>query len=267
MEEYIKGNYRKTIYCNETGYTIGLFKVRETNVEEIKEYINKTITFTGYFYDLNLDDMYCFYGSLVDHPKYGIQFNVSNYERLTPVDEDGLVAFLSSDLFKGIGESLAKNIVNTLGKDVINEILKDESCLLLVPKMTYKKAHKLYETLVKYEESHQMIVYLTNLGFSMKDALNIYNFYKKETISIIENNPYKLIDDVDISFVKIDELANKFDINENDERRVKACIIYIMKYILFLNSDTYLYFDEIYNGVLKYLKIDLSKETFDYYIN
>ena len=82
MKEYIKGNYRKTIYSNESGYTIGLFKVRDTNSEEVKEYINKTITFTGYFYDLNMDDMYCFYGNLIDNPKYGIQFNVSEYERL-----------------------------------------------------------------------------------------------------------------------------------------------------------------------------------------
>jgi len=267
MKEYIKGNYRKTIYSNESGYTIGLFKVRDTNSEDVKEYINKTITFTGYFHDLNMDDMYCFYGELVDNPKYGIQFNVKEYERVTPEDEDGLIAFLSSDLFKGIGEALATNIVNTLGKDVINEILKDESCLLMVPKMTAKKAHKLYETLVQYEESHQMIVYLTNLGFNMKDSLSIYNFYKKDTISNLESNPYKLIDDIDASFTKIDEIAKKFDIIENDERRVKACIIYVMKYILFSNSDTYLFFDEIYNGVLNYLKIDLSKETMDYYIN
>ncbi|MBE6149960.1 MAG: ATP-dependent RecD-like DNA helicase [Firmicutes bacterium] len=267
MKEYIKGNYRKTIYSNESGYTIGLFKVRDTNSEDVKEYLNKTITFTGYFHDLNMDDMYCFYGELVDNPKYGIQFNVKEYERVTPEDEDGLIAFLSSDLFKGIGEALATNIVNTLGKDVINEILKDESCLLMVPKMTAKKAHKLYETLVQYEESHQMIVYLTNLGFNMKDSLSIYNFYKKDTISNLESNPYKLIDDIDASFTKIDEIAKKFDIIENDERRVKACIIYVMKYILFSNSDTYLFFDEIYNGVLNYLKIDLSKETMDYYIN
>ena len=267
MKEYIKGNYRKTIYSNEKGYTIGLFKIRDTNCEDAKEYLNKTITFTGYFYELNMDDMYCFYGELVDNPKYGMQFNVKEYERVTPEDEDGLIAFLSSDLFKGIGEALATNIVNTLGKDVINEILKDESCLLMVPKMTSKKAHKLYETLVQYEESHQMIVYLTNLGFNMKDSLNIYNFYKKDTIANLENNPYKLIDDIDASFTKIDEIAKKFDIIENDERRVKACIIYVMKYILFSNSDTYLYFDEIYNGVLSYLKIDLSKETMDYYIN
>ena len=267
MKLYIKGNYRKTIFSSSKGYVIGLFKVRETNDEEMKLYINKSVTFTGYFHELNEDDMYCFYGETVDHPKYGVQFQVSDYERLKPEDEDGLVAFLSSDLFKGVGVTLAKSIVDTLGKNVLDEILKDESCLLLVPKMTAKKAHKIYETLSKYEESHHMIVYLTDLGFNMKDALDIYNIYKKDTIANIEHNPYKLIEDADVNFVKVDEIALKFNIKENDERRIKACIIYIMNKILFTNSDTYLIYDEIVEGVFNYLKIDLDIDEFDLLLN
>lgn len=261
---YIKGNYRKSIFTSDKGYVIGLFKIKETDNEELKIYINKIITFTGYFHELNLDDMYIFKGDVVEHPKYGLQFNVVEYERLKPADEDGLVAFLSSDLFKGIGERLAKSIVDTLGKNVLDEILKDESCLLLVPKMTSKKAHTIYETLMKYEESHQIIVYLTELGFNMKDALDIYNTYKSETIIHIEHNPYCLTDF--ISFLKVDEIALKLNIDVFDERRIKACIIYMMKKLLFTNSDTYLEYDEILESVFNYLKIDLNIDDFDLYL-
>ena len=261
---YIKGNYRKSIFTSDKGYVIGLFKIKETDNEELKIYINKIITFTGYFHELNLDDMYIFKGDVVEHPKYGLQFNVVEYERLKPADEDGLVAFLSSDLFKGVGEKLAKSIVDTLGKNVLDEILKDESCLLLVPKMTSKKAHTIYETLMKYEESHQIIVYLTELGFNMKDALDIYNTYKSETIIHIEHNPYCLTDF--ISFLKVDEIALKLNIDVFDERRIKACIIYMMKKLLFTNSDTYLEYDEILESVFNYLKIDLNIDDFDLYL-
>lgn len=267
MDKYIKGNYRKTIFRSDKGYVIGLFKLKETNDEEMKLYINKSITFTGYFAELNEDDIYCFYGKTVEHPKYGIQFDVTNYERIKPNDVDGLVAFLSSDLFKGIGENLAKSIVETLGQNVLDEILKDESCLLLVPKMTSKKAHIIYETLSKYEESHQITVYLSNLGFNIKDALSIYNLYKKETIRKLENNPYCLIDDELSTFPKVDEIAVNFNVDKNDERRIKACIIYVMKNILFTNSDTYLFYEEIYNGVLNYLKFNLSEEDFKSYLD
>ena len=205
MKTFIKGNYRKSIYKSDKSYVIGLFKVRDTNDENLKDFINKTITFTGYFHELNEDDIYCFYGELINTPKYGTQFQVSEYERLTPDDEDGIVAFLSSDLFKGVGEVLAQAIVETLGKDVLNMIIQDETCLLVVPKMNVKKAHKIYETLIKYEESHQMIVYLTELGFNMRDALSIYNEYKKETIIKIEQNIFRIIDDINgLSFTKID---------------------------------------------------------------
>lgn len=261
---YIKGNYRKSIFTSDKGYVIGLFKIKETDNEELKIYINKIITFTGYFHELNLDDMYIFKGDVVEHPKYGLQFNVVEYERLKPADEDGLVAFLSSDLFKGVGEKLAKSIVDTLGKNVLDEILKDESCLLLVPKMTSKKAHTIYETLMKYEESHQIIVYLTELGFNMKDALDIYNTYKSETIIHIEHNPYCLTDF--ISFLKVDEIALKLNIDVFDERRIKACIIYMMRNLLFTNSDTYLEYDEILESVFNYLKIDLNIDDFDLYL-
>ena len=261
---YIKGNYRKSIFTSDKGYVIGLFKIKETDNDELKMYVNKIITFTGYFHELNLDDIYIFKGDVVDHPKYGLQFNVLEYERLKPEDEDGLVAFLSSDLFKGVGEKLAKSIVETLGKNVLEEILKDESCLLLVPKMTSKKAHTIYETLMKYEESHQIIVYLTELGFNMKDALDIYNTYKSETIIHIEHNPYCLTDF--ISFLKVDEIALKLNVDVADERRIKACIIYMMNKLLFTNSDTYLEYDEILESVFNYLKIDLNVDDFDLYL-
>ena len=121
MNTYIKGSYRKSIYSSEKGYVIGLFKVRETNDESLKDYVNKTITFTGYFYDLNEDDTFILYGEGISHPRYGFQFQVSSYEKVRPTDKEGIVEFLSSDLFPGIGEKLAHSIVETLGNDVLND--------------------------------------------------------------------------------------------------------------------------------------------------
>ena len=114
MKTYIKGSYRRKIYSS-GNYIIGLFKVRETNDETMKEYINKTVTFTGYFYELVIDDNYFLYGEVNNHPKYGFQYQVTDYERVKPEDKNGLIDFLSSDLFKGVGLKLATSIVDTLG--------------------------------------------------------------------------------------------------------------------------------------------------------
>ncbi|MDD3452821.1 MAG: ATP-dependent RecD-like DNA helicase [Bacilli bacterium] len=266
-KKYIKGQFNKAIFKSDNGYIIGLLKLIETNEEQLVEYINKLITFTGYFADLK-EDIYIFYGELIEHPKYGLQYNVKESERIKPEDKDGIIEFLSSDLFKGVGIKLATSIVNTLKEKTLDLILEDKNNLLLVPKITHKKATEIYETLLKYEESHKTIVYLTELGFTMKDSLIIYNKYKTNTISTLDHNIYSIIDEVDnISFLKVDEIGNKLQIDLNDERRIKAGIIYICNKITYSTGDTYLYLDEIINNSIKYLKIDEKEENIKLYID
>ncbi len=258
-KEYIKGNYRKSIYKSDKGYVIGLFKIRDTNCEDLKDFINKTITFTGYFHDLNEDDLYCFYGEYSDNPKYGLQFNVTDYERLKPNDKEGLINFLASDLFKGVGEALARAVVETLGDDCLNIIINDKEQLLMVPRMTNKKMELIHSSLLKYEESHQVIVFLNDLSFSMKDSMEIYNLYKSSTMAVFEHNPYVFVDDLDIPFLKVDSIALKQGFKTDDVKRIKAALIYAFKKTIFEQSDVYLYKEEL----IKKTEIILGFEMFN----
>lgn len=264
MKIYIKGNFKKTIFKSDKGYVIGLFRVKETNSAELEDFINKTITFTGYFHELNEEDMYIFYGESLEHPKYGFQFQVSEYERVKPEDKDGLIEFLSSDLFPGVGDKMAAAIVDTLGLDVLDKIMEDPAILNLVPKLTSKKATSIYNSLIKYNESSATIIYLTELGFSMKDAMSIYNVYKNMTKDIIEKNIYSIIDNVDeLSFLKVDDIAMKQGINPDDSNRVKATIMYVVKNLVFSNGDTYLEYGDIIKNVELYLRTELNTDYFD----
>ena len=268
MKKYIKGIHKREIFRSDKGYVIGIFKVKDTNDEDLEMYVNKTITFTGYFADLKMDDNYVFYGELIEHPKYGMQYQVTEYERLKPNDKEGIIEFLCSDLFKGIGEKLARNIVTVLGEDCLDMILEDKSCLSLVPKLTNKKAETIYNTLYTYEESHKTIVYLNEIGFTMQDALEIYNTYKQYTMNKIETNIYSILDKLeDMPFTKVDAIALNMDISKDDENRIKYCILYIMKDITFQNGDTYLTFDEIYENTCKYLKLEIDINIFKSYLN
>lgn len=268
MKDYVKGKFIKKIFSSDKGYIIGVMKVNDTNISDLYDFINTTLTFTGYFPELKEDENYMFYGELVDHPKYGLQYQVNESKLIMPDTKEGLILFLSSDLFKGIGEVMAKNIVSTLGNDCLNKILTDPSCLNLVPKLTEKKASEILETLKKYSQSHQTIVYLTDLGFSMKDAMTIYNFYKDKTIPKVEINPYKIMDDLEeITFPKIDKIHQNLNIDDLDKSRIKACIYYSMKELLFLNGDTYLYIDEIKKKTETYLGESFQEQEFLGYID
>ena len=138
MNTYIKGTFSKSIYENNTGYYIGIFRVVDTNDEKLANYIGRTITFTGYFHELNNHDTYMFYGKLVNHPKYGEQFQVDNYERVKPEEKDSIIEFLTSGLFPGIGEKKAKAIVDTLGADTLKIILEQPNNLVLIPGISRK---------------------------------------------------------------------------------------------------------------------------------
>ena len=250
MTSFIKGIYKQSIYSGENGYHIGIIKVSDSS-NELSDYIGRNITFTGYFDTINTNDNYILYGEPYNHPKYGFQYTVNHFERIKPEDKDGIISFLSSDLFKGVGINLATSIVNRLGLDALKQIIEDKTCLYQVPKISEKKIDSIYNTLIKYEESHATIVSLTEMSFTMREAMEIYNTYKNNTISIINHNIYKIMDDTSLSFHKIDKIALSLDYDPLDERRIRALTIQVIKDKTFIQGDTYLYYDEILNELEK----------------
>lgn len=267
MGTYIKGTFKRTIFSSNDGFTVGLIKIKETDDGDLLDYKGKQFTFTGLFAELLIDEDYVFYGEVIDNPKYGIQYKVDKYEKIMPEDKDGLIIFLSSDIFPGVGEKTAKQIVDVLGEDCLKLITDDYECLLKVPKITVKKAKDIQNKLIKYNESFEIVVYLTNFGFNMKDALKIYNHYLEDTIRVLENNPYELIDTIDgITFSKIDELREKTNIDLDDERRLFALIIYVMKNVCFMSGDTYLKLETIYNAVKNVYEEGISEDQLNFYL-
>lgn len=257
-KSYIKGNLYKQIYRNEmNGYMVGLFKIRENNID----YEDNIINITGIFPKLNEKKEYILYGNLVNHPKYGLQFSVSSFEVVLPTKEEELVTFLSSDLFP-IGEKTAKRIVDTFHEETINKILENKDCLQLIPRLNEKKIDKIYNVLVDYQNTSNIVLELTKLGFEMKESLSFLNKYDNKILDTVNTNIYELIDSDEISFNKIDEIALNMGIEEDDDRRIKALIIYVMKELCFNNGDTYLTLEEISFNLSNFVSI--SPEKLDY---
>lgn len=261
---YIKGNYRRSIYSSPQGYHIGLFKVIDTDDEKLADYIDRVITFTGYFHELNDMDTYLFYGKLVNHQKYGEQFQVDSYERCKPEEKNSIIEFLTSGLFKGIGEKKAKAIVDVLGKDTLKVILENPDNLILIPGVTKKNIETLHNKLQEYEASYETILYLGELGFSTKDAMIVYNFYKNKTKQIIEENIYKLVQDIyNLNFKKIDFIALKNGIEKDSMIRVEASLIYIMNEVSNAYGHSYYYKEELSSLLPRVIGVNISDEKIE----
>ena len=255
MTSFIKGTYSKSIYETNTGYCVGILRVIDTNDEQLVEYVGRTITFTGFFHELNHVDTYLFYGKLVHHEKYGDQFQVESYERSKPEEKESVIDFLSSGLFKGIGEKKASKIYQAFGKDTLKMILEEPSNLILIPTITKKDIDVLHSTLKEYESSYEIIMYLSELGFSTKDSMILYNTYKKKTKQILEEDIYQIIEDIhDLSFKKVDLIALRKGVLKDDFIRVRAAILYIMGEVSNTYGHSYYYEEEIMNYLPRVLE-------------
>ena len=244
MKKYILGNIRKIIYESNNGpYKVGIFKVRETNDDEMREYVNKVIGFTGNFVEVNPDVDYILYGRLVEHPKYGTQFDVLNYEIKAPSDLDSLVLYLSSGMFKGIGLKTAKRIVERFGPDTIKTIKENPEDIATVSGMTITKARRMHDKILENEYNQELILKLNGYGFSVREAIDLITIYGSDLSRKIEENIYDLVEH--ITFDKLDIMFLK-DNDEMDKRRIEALILHNIYTTCYETGDTLVLKDELF---------------------
>ena len=265
MKKYVLGNIRKIIYESNNGpYKVGVFKVRETNDEEMKEYVNKVIGFTGSFAEVNPDVDYILYGRLVDHPKYGSQYEVVNYEIKEPNDLDSLVLYLSSGMFKGIGVKTAKRIVERFGSDTVKTIKENYQDVATVSGMTITKAKRMHDKIVENEYNQDLILKLNGFGFSVREAIDLITIYGSNLSKTIENNIYDLVEH--ISFDKLDLMFLK-DNDEMDKRRIEALILHNIYTTCYETGDTLVLKDELFIKMKRCFRGVFASETYLQYID
>ena len=265
MKDYIIGNIKKIIYeSNNNPYKVCLFKVKETNSFECKEYVDKIINITGYFVDINYDLDYTLYGKLIEHNKYGLQFQVESYEIKEPTTIDSIILYLSSGVFKGIGEKSAKKIVEYFGEDTLDIIRNDYTKLTMVPGISESKAFKMHIQLEENSYNQDVILKLTTYGFTVKEAISLISKYNSRLLSIVEDNIYELNDI--ISFEKLDTIFLSRNL-ENHPYRIEALIKHDLNEICFENGDTLVDINELYVKMLSNFKSEFNSATYLSYIN
>ncbi|MFS0644190.1 ATP-dependent RecD-like DNA helicase [Siminovitchia sp. 179-K 8D1 HS] len=251
-ENFIKGRHLVTIFHNERNfYSVVRVRVEETNVG----YEEKEAVVTGYFPKIHEQETYIFYGDLKEHPKFGLQFHAKHFKKDLPQTKQGIVAYLSSDLFKGIGKKTAERIVDILGENAITRILTDPSLLDTIPRMSSETAKDLYDALLEHQELEKIMIGLNQYGFGPQLSMNIYQVYKENALHIIEKNPYQLIEDVEgIGFGRADELGIQIGIDGIHPDRIKAACLYVLEQDCLQNGHVYLEADQLLVKVKKLLE-------------
>lgn len=196
-------------------------------------------------------------GEWVNNAKFGEQFAVESVTVKPPATKDSVYKYLCSGLFKGVGEVTAYAIVEKFGENALNIIETDPAKLAEVKGISVKKAMAIGETYMSLREMQETIVYLQSYGVPLNTALRIYKAYESATRRVIEQNPYRLVDDVDgIGFITADKIARLTGIPENSKFRISAAIVYILKDAMEKNGHTYLPRTELVRETEKLLALD-----------
>ncbi|KLV29254.1 ATP-dependent RecD-like DNA helicase [Priestia megaterium] len=265
---YISGTSIVTVFHNEENlYNVTRIRIKKTNLEiEDKETV-----VTGYFPKLNEDEVYTFYGDFKEHPKFGLQFHVEQFKKELPQSRQGVVQYLSSDLFHGIGKKTAENIVDALGERAIFRILQNESVLKEVPRLSADKTEALVTQLREHQGLEEVMVKLTDLGFGPQLSMKIFQAYKQEALEIVQNNPYQLVEDIQgIGFSRADELGKRLGMATNHPDRLRAGILYVIEQECNQMGHVYVTADQLYGKTAELLRksrhenlseMDLTREV------
>ena len=237
MEVYFTGTIERIIFENISNfYRILLLEIEDTNAEDFDDF---EIIVTGTMADVIEGEEYTFWGQIVQHSKYGEQLQITRYERAKPTSK-GLVKYFSSSHFKGIGLKTAQKIVDIYGENTIDKILEHPEKLQSISGLSAKSREAFISTLRLNYGTEMILAKLANYGIPNKLAIQILDEYKEETLDVVENYPYQLVEDIKgLGFTIADQLAEELGIESQSPERFRAGIIHSLLNSCMESGDTY----------------------------
>ena len=188
------------------------------------------VTAVGYFPQLAVGETLEMQGEWVLHPDYGRQFKVASHKSVLPATLAGLEKYLGSGLVKGVGPATAKRIVQHFGLAAMQILEESPQRLVEVPGVGEAKAAAIGRAFAEHREIRDMMIYLQGYGVTPGLAARIYRHYGDTARRVIEENPYRLADEVfGIGFKTADKLAQQMGLHPESPARLIAGIKYSLQ--------------------------------------
>lgn len=242
----LNGKFTHIIYRNDANFfTISKFRINDER--------GHNITVTGTISEMEVGVVYDIQGTYVEHPKYGVQFKLLTCSRPLPAEQEGIIRYLSSSKFPGIGKKMAETIVNALGKDCLKEIKENPDILLHVPKITKKQYDSIVKGVQEEDSGLQELVQFMNIhGIGNRNLSKISETYGKDALFKIKENPYQLVEDIDgIGFKTADEIGMSLGFDKNDPKRIHAFLVSLVNEMTMNAGDSYIQRETLEASFLK----------------
>lgn len=233
----IKGYVEKIIYTNsDNGHTILDVSLTSDEIKRLQaecpdyaDDIDEEMVCVGTLHLINAGEYVAFNGDFTVHQTYGLQFKATSYEESRPEDMDSIERYLGSGAIKGVGPALAARIVRHFKMDTFHVIEETPEELSQVKGISNRMAMEIADQVAEKKGMRNAMLFLGKLGIGMNLAVKIYKEYGEKVYEIIENNPYKLADDMEgVGFKIADEIARNSGMELDSPFRIKSGILYAL---------------------------------------
>jgi len=215
------GTLEKIVYSNpENGFLIGTF---------LTENSTRPITVKGIVFNTRERETLRLKGNWENHKVYGRQFSIREFMPVEPTSAEGMVRYLSSEVFKGIGEKTAQHIVNKFGKDTFKIIDSSPELLSKVKGVRKKQQKSLLAAWDEQRGLRDVMTFLRGVGISHAYAQRIFAKNGLNSIPLIKANPYQLTDIPGIGFLTADGIARNLGFDKNSPHRAAAGLLYMLE--------------------------------------
>lgn len=250
MSETVTGYIDHIIFRNEeNGYTVMVVKNSE-NEEEL--------TCVGSFPAVSQGITIQASGIYTHHPVYGKQFQISSFVEKIPEDTYAMERYLGSGAIKGIGAALAARIVRRFGEDTIRIVEEEPERLAEVKGISEKKAREIAVQVTEKTEMRKAMIFLQKYGISLNLGAKIYQKYKDSLYTVLQENPYRLAEDISgVGFKIADEIAARIGIHADSDYRIRSGMLYTLLQASG-EGHTYLPKDQLFARCAKLLGVDES---------
>lgn len=188
------------------------------------------ITCTGIFTHLDEGECIEAQGNYVEHTTYGIQFKVEQYKIVPPEDSVDVERYLGSGAIKGVGAALAARIVKKFGNDTFRIIEEEPEKLTQVRGISERIAREIAQQVEEKRDVREAMIFLQKYGISNTLALKIYQKYGMGMYKVMQENPYKLAEDISgVGFRIADEIAGKIGIHTDSDYRIRSGLLYALQ--------------------------------------
>ena len=218
--ENVTGYVEHIVFRNEeNGYTV--FQLENEDGE---------ITCVGTFNFISEGEHLEIAGEYVNHAVYGTQLKVSSYAVKEPEDLISIERYLGSGAIKGVGAALAGRIVRKFKKDTFRIIEEEPERLAEINGISERKAREIAIQVEEKKGMRKVMIYLQKYGITTALSAKIYQKYGNKVYEILEENPYKLADDIEgIGFKTADEIAARIGIHTDSDFRIQSGIFYVLQ--------------------------------------